>query len=420
MKRPRVCRHQVSRFFLFVVILLTGVRSAAPEHADSFQPGIEILARHYADQLKNKRVGILTNPTGVDRNLRSTIDIIRSLPDVNVIRLFSPEHGIRGSYKAGEKVDEYIDAATGLLIVSLYGKSRRPPLSSIEDLDVVVYDIQDIGSRTYTFISTMTYMMESCEKAGVSFLVLDRPCPMGGDRIGGPMIEERFLSFIGIHNVPQVYGLTAGEWARLIQAERTPDIRLAVIPMKGWKRGRLFGDLDFPWVPTSEHIPGWETAFFYAMTGSLGELGNVSNGVGTPTPFELVGGPWIDAAKITAVMNRLELRGVRFRSTSFRPRYGTFDGVLCHGFHIHLTAPSQCDPAKVGLKILEVLNTLYPKKNLFRDTGRDGYRMFQKSLGDSGLIEKLESGQELDSSEMILERSLQDYRKRRHAVLIYE
>ncbi len=420
MRRLYICRCQVSRFILFVFIMLASVRPAAPEHVDSFQPGIEILARHYADQLRNKRVGILTNPTGIDRNLRSTIDIIRSLPDVNVIRLFSPEHGIRGSYKAGEKVDEYIDAATGLQIVSLYGKSRKPPTSSIDDLDVVVYDIQDIGSRTYTFISTMTYMMESCEKAGVSFLVLDRPCPMGGDRIGGPMIEDRFLSFIGIHNVPQVYGLTAGEWARLMQAERTPGIRLAVIPMKGWRRGRLFGDLGFPWVPTSEHIPAWETAFFYAMTGSLGELGNVSNGVGTPTPFELVGAPWVDAAKITAAMNRKALGGVRFRSTSFRPRYGTFDGVLCHGFQIHKTGPSQCDPAKVGLKILEVLSMLYPEKNLFRDTGSGGYRMFQKSVGDSRLLERLGSGQELGSSEKILERSLQDYGKRRHAVLIYE
>jgi uncharacterized protein YbbC (DUF1343 family) len=403
-----------------VFVLMIGFQPDTRVRAGDFQPGIEILVRHYAQELKGKRVGILTNPTGVDRNLRSSIDIIRSLPGVKVVRLFSPEHGIRGSYHAGEKVDENLDKLTSLPIVSLYGKFRKPPSTSLENLDVVVYDIQDIGSRSYTFISTMTYMMEACERAGVSFLVLDRPCPMGGDRVGGPMIEDQFISFIGIHNVPQVYGLTPGEWARLVKAERTPDVRLAVIPMKGWHRGDLFGDLDFPWVPTSEHIPHWETAFFYAMTGPLGELGKVNNGVGTPSPFELVGAPWIDADKFTMAMKKHGLEGVKFRSTSFRPRYGAHKGELCHGFQVHLAGPGKCDPARVGLKILETLNKLYPGKHLFKTTGKNAYRMFQKSIGESRLLDQLGAARNLDAYWPAHDRSLLDYKKRRNAVLIYE
>ena len=402
-----------------ILMILGLMLAVAHSDAQTVLSGLEVLVTHHAAKLQGKRVGILTNPTGVDRALVSTIDRVRALPGVQVVRLFCPEHGLRGAFAAGAAVDETRDAVSGLPIVSLYGASRRPPPASLEGLDAVLYDIQDVGHRTYTFISTMTTMMQACERAGVEFWVLDRPDPLGGDKVGGPSLDEKNKSFIGVHNVPQVYGLTPGEWARLLKAELLPKLKLIVFPMRGWRRGMTYGELGWTWVPPSEHIPHWQSAFFYAMTGTLGELGIVSEGVGTPLPFEQIGAPWIDGTRLARALNAAKLPGVAFRATTFRPRYARYKGQLCRGAQIHLLDPKTCDPARVSATIMKILAQQYPARALFKPSGGNAYGMFRRALGDSAFAAALAQGKSFTAAEKRIERQRRAYLKRREKILIY-
>lgn len=378
-----------------------------------------MLVKEHAGELAGKRVGIVTNPTGVDRKLNSTIDLVRALPNVKVVRLFAPEHGLRGGFYAGEKVDESKDPISGLPIASLYGDTRRPTPEMLAGLDVVLYDIQDVGSRHYTFISTLTYMMEACEKAGVAVWVLDRPEPMGGKLVGGPMLDEDLISFIGIHRIPEVYGMTPGEFARMIQAERTPKLNLRVIPMKGWKRGMNYGQLGWIWVPPSQHIPRWESCYFYSMTGTVGELGTVSEGVGTPLPFEMLGAPWLDGVRFAAEMNKLGLPGVVFRAASFAPRYGEFQGKTCQGVQIHMVDPDKTDPARIGVELMFALNRVAADKKIFQ-LKPGGGNLFLNALGSRSLGAALAKGGDLKSGMKKIESDLQAFRARRAKYLLYE
>jgi uncharacterized protein YbbC (DUF1343 family) len=383
-------------------------------------PGVEVLVREHAGELAGKRVGILTNPTGVTRSLESTIDAVRALPRVDVVRLFSPEHGLRGQHFAGDKVNETHDPISGLPVMSLYGATRKPSLAMLEGLDLVLYDIQDVGHRTYTFVSTLTYLMEACEEAGVAVWVLDRPDPLGGQLVGGPMLDPDLQSFIGIHPVPQVYGMTPGEWARMIQAERTPGLELRVIAMDGWRRGMHYGDLGWIWVPTSQHIPHWETSFFYAMTGTLGELHRLSNGVGTPTPFQLVGADWLDAQGFSRRLNARKLPGVIFRPTSFTPRYAFGEGTLLHGVQIHVSDYRSIEPSGVAAALMGALIEIAPERGLFDALGKaDGTpSMYLKALGDRALAIKL-ARNEAEALESAEERARAAFMERRARYLIY-
>ncbi|MBT8039654.1 MAG: DUF1343 domain-containing protein [Xanthomonadales bacterium] len=358
-------------------------------------PGVEVLVRDHGEALAGLRVAILTNPTGVTRDLTSTIDAVRAMPGVDVVRLFSPEHGLRGQHYAGDKVDENRDPVSGLPVMSLYGKTRRPTAEMLEGLDAVLYDIQDVGHRTYTYVSTLTYLMEACEAAGVAVWVLDRPEPMGGRVVGGPMIGPELLSFIGVHPVPQVYGMTPGEWARMIQAERTPDVELKVIRMDGWRRGMTYGETGWIWVPTSQHIPQWTTSYFYAMTGTIGELGKVSVGVGTPTPFELIGQEWLDGVELAGNLNARRLPGVIFRPVSYSPRYALGTGKMLHGVQIHISDYQAVDPPRVLGALISELADAAPDRNLFADYLRkDGSPSgFLKALGDRSIAGALAQNQ---------------------------
>ncbi len=376
---------------LLVVTLLIVCMGVTRMAGAEVLPGVEVLARDHADALAGKRVGILTNPTGVDRQLVSTIDVVRALPDVDVVRLFGPEHGVRGQYFAGDKVAADIDPVSGIPVASLYGATRKPTPEMLEGLDIVLYDIQDVGSRSYTFVSSLTYLMEACAEAGVAVWVLDRPDPLGGRVVGGPMIDDDLLSFIGIHPVPQVYGLTPGEWATMIQAERVPDIDLRVIPMDGWQRGMTYGELGWLWVPPSQHIPRWESSYFYAMTGIIGELRRLNEGVGTPTPFELMGAPWLDSRAFAAAMAERDLAGIAFRPLTYSPRYATGSGETLQGVQLHVTDFSQVDPAAVGLALMAELVEIAPDQNLFANyENEDGSATgFLKALGSRHMAEQL-------------------------------
>ena len=384
-------------------------------------PGVEVLLRDHAADLQGRRIGILTNPTGVTRELESTIDAVRALPDIEVVRLFGPEHGVRGQYFAGAKVNETRDPVSGLPVVSLYGATRRPTPEMLEGLDVVLYDIQDVGHRTYTYVSTLTYLMEACAEAGVAVWVLDRPDPLGGRVVGGPMLDPELVSFIGVHPVPQVYGMTPGEWARMVRAERAPKVDLRVIPLEGWRRGMTYGETGLPWVPPSQHIPHWESSFFYAMTGTIGELRRVNEGVGTPTPFELIGAPWLDGREFAQRLNALGLSGVRFRALSYTPRYGTGAGELLQGVQIHVLDYGAVDPSRVGAALMAQLVGLAPDEHIFaRYLNDDGSATgFLKALGDRSIAEALAGNRVPEALVGGNSESLDAFRARRAEYLIY-
>ena len=262
--------------------------------------------------------------------------------------------------------------------------------------------------------------MEACEAAGVAVWVLDRPDPMGGHITGGPMLDQDLQSFIGIHPVPQVYGMTPGEWARMIRAERTPDLDLRVIAMDGWRRGMNFGELGWVWIPTSQHIPHWETSYFYAMTGTLGELHKLNNGVGTPSPFELVGTQWLDPQAFAAGLNAYQLPGVIFRATSFKPRYAFGSGELLHGVQIHISDFATVDATQVAQALAVELIRTAPERQLFdaMETASGKVSMYLKAHGDRGLA-KLLAENDLNAYSKTDKSALESFRERRSEYLIY-
>src|SRR6266568_5101935 len=259
-------------FALVRFALLAGVLTLVPEAKAQVQLGSDVLASNGFQELQGKRVGLITNPSGVNRNGESTIDLLRRAPGAKLVALFGPEHGVYGDVKAGELIADRTDQRTGLPVHSLYGATRRPTPAMLRGLDALVYDLQDTGVRSYTFISTMGLAMEACGEAGIEFVVLDRPNPLGGERVEGPLVEGKFRSFVSRWDVPYVYGLTCGELAQMIVGEHwiTNGCKLTVVPMKDWNRAMVWLDTGLPWVPTSPHVPHGESPLFQVATGMLG------------------------------------------------------------------------------------------------------------------------------------------------------
>lgn len=304
----------------------------------------------WKELLKGKRVGLLTNPTGVDSGLNSTIDLLAE--EVSLVKLFSPEHGIRGDVQAGEKVEDYTDEKTGLPVYTLYGDKKIPSKEMLQDLDTLVFDIQDVGSRLYTYLYSMSYCMQACKRDGKEFVVLDRPNPLGGLKVEGGYIQPDCLSFVGLHPIPYRYGLTIGEAARFFAKEFDISCDLKVVPMKGWKRSQYYDETGLPWVIPSPNMPTLDTAVVYDAT-CLYEGTNISEGRGTTKPFEFVGAPFLDGAKLAELMNRKKLPGVRFRPVYFTPTFSKFQGVLCRGIQLHVTDRQMFSPVKCGLYLLK-------------------------------------------------------------------
>lgn len=304
----------------------------------------------WLDKLKGKRVGLLTNPTGVDRNLVSTIDILYK--EVNLVKLFSPEHGIRGDIQAGEKVSDYIDERTGLTVCTLYGDKKIPTEEMLSDIDVFVFDIQDVGSRLYTYIYSMSYVMQACGRFGKEVVIMDRPNPVGGISVEGGYIEPECLSFVGLHPIPYRYGLTIGETALLFKGEFGVECDLTVIPMEGWKREMYYDETGLPWIMPSPNMPTLDTAIVYDAT-CLYEGTNISEGRGTTKPFELVGAPFIRGDRLAEAMNKLNLPGVIFRPAYFTPTFSKHEGKLCGGVQLHVTDRDLFEPVRTGLFLLK-------------------------------------------------------------------
>lgn len=294
------------------------------------RPGIEVLEAGGFEQLKGKRVGLITNPTGVDSRLNATVDILANAPEVELTALFAPEHGIRGDVVAGQRVSQTTDPATGLPVYSIYGRVKSPTTEMLRNVDALVYDIQDNGCRSFTFISTMGLSMEAAAKAGKEFIVLDRPNPLGGNRVEGPLTEHDCISFVSRYAIPYIYGLTPGELAMFLKGEKliegADSLKLTVVPMEGWTRNMTYRQTGLPWILPSPHIPSAETCLYYPASGILGELDAVSIGVGYTMPFQTFAAPGIDAPELSRRLNALGLNGIRFRPIYYTPFYGKFKG----------------------------------------------------------------------------------------------
>lgn len=347
--------------------------------------GIDMLEENDFAILAGKRVGLLTNPTGVDRNLRTTVDVLHASPKVNLTTLFAPEHGIRGDVYAGGSVANTTDAATGLTVFSLHGKTKKPTADMLKNVDVLVYDIQDIGCRSYTFISSLGKLMEAAAEYGKEVVVLDRPNPLGGLKVEGPIVRQGFFSFVSQFDVPYIYGLTVGELAGLINGERTAGkrCRLSVVTMSGWKRGMLFRETGLPWVPTSPQIPTPEAAIGYPMSGIVGELNAMQIGVGYTLPFQLFAAEWINGEVLARSMNNLKLPGVYFRPITFKPYFGISSAHAVSGVQVYVTDYEKANLTEVQWYVAQELHRIYPGHDIFQLGNLKNFNMFDQVCGTS-------------------------------------
>ena len=373
----------MKRSLLFSLLFCLALISSAQAQKIRIKTGIEVLKDERFRRLEGKRVGLITNPTGVDNHLKSTIDILHEAPNVRLVALYGPEHGVRGNTHAGDTIGGSIDPATGLPVYSLYGKTHKPTRDMLRDIDVLVYDIQDIGCRSFTYISTMGLAMQAAAEAGIDFIVLDRPNPLGGERVEGCVVEDGYTSFVSQYPIPYVYGLTCGELARLLNEEGMigARCRLHVVKMRGWRRRMDYAATGLPWVLPSPHIPHAETALFYPATGILGELGTLSIGVGYTLPFQLFAAPWIDAAQLARRMNALRVPGVSFRPIYLKPFYATCKGEFIQGVQVHLTDARRAALSELQFLAMQELATLYPSHNPLQKADSVRLRMFDKVCG---------------------------------------
>ena len=330
----------------------TGTIAVHPVHC-----GIDVLVEDGFRPLHNKRVGLVTNHTGRTRGGASTIDVLFRAPGVQLVKLFSPEHGIRGAVDAA--VPDGTDETTGLPIVSLYGRNRKPLPKDLEGIDVLVYDIQDIGARFYTYITTLGLVLEAAKDAGKSVVVLDRPNPIGGLEVSGPLRDDEFASFIAYHALPVRHGMTVGELARLYNAERKIGASLEVIACRGWSRADLFDRTGLVWINPSPNMRSLTEALLYPGVGML-EATNLATGRGTDTPFERVGAPWIDPEPFAMALNHADIPGARFVPIVFTPTQRQYAGVRCGGVSIIIHDWSQFDPIRMGIALALKLRALYP------------------------------------------------------------
>ncbi len=395
--------------------LLLVALSLASSQTPKVQTGIEVLRERGFDILRGKRVGLITNPTAVDASLRSTVDILAGAPEVKLAALFGPEHGVRGEFAGGDEVGTTIDRRTGVTAYSLYGKNRKPTRDMLRGIDVLVYDIQDIGCRSYTYISTMGLAMEAAADAGIPFVVLDRPNPLGGVRIEGNVAEPGFFSFIGRYPIPYVYGLTCGELAQLLNGEKMLSggarCSLTVVPMKGWRRSMTFDQTGLPWVPTSPHIPSESTPAYCVGTGILGELGIISEGVGYTLPFRVFAAPWIDPYTLANEMNALGLRGCLFRPIIFKPFYGRMKDSTLYGVEIYITDGASAELMSLQFRFLEVHNRLYPEKNLFTLAEPSRIRAFDSAAGSDRVRKLFTSSMKFSDLEGYLSKDVKVFRE---------
>ena len=375
----------MSKKLYITILTICGLLILSPLMSQNIKikTGIEVLKDQNFKILEGKRVGLITNPTGVDNNLKSTIDILNEAPNVNLVALYGPEHGVRGDVHAGDKVESSADPRTDIPEYSLYGATRKPTPEMLKDIDVLVYDIQDIGCRSYTYISTMYLAMQAAAENNIEFIVLDRPNPLGGLKVEGNLVEEGYFSFVSQLKIPYIYGLTCGELAQMIIGEKMIDqpCKLQVVKMKKWRRKMNFGDTRLPWVPTSPHIPFAHSAYFYPVSGILGELGYMSIGVGYTLPFEMFAAEWINAEDLAKTLNAKRLPGITFRPIHLKPFYSAGQGKNLQGVQVYLTQFDKARLSDIQFHVMEVAAQLYPDYKVFDHADEKRFNMFDKVSG---------------------------------------
>ena len=374
----------------FLCVAFAALTFTAKAAEPVVKTGIEVLRDRGFEILKGKRVGLVTNPSGVDRFLNSTVDILFNAPDVELVALYGPEHGVRGDVYAGGHVTDTKDEATGLPVYSIYGATRKPTPQMLEGIDVMVYDIQDVGVRSYTFISTLGLVMEACGEKGIEVVVRDRPNPLGGNKLEGCFVEPGFFSFVSQYEIPYVYGLTVGELAVMINEEgmnrgqkgnQAPArCDLTVVPMEGWTRDMLYEDTGLPWVLPSPNIPFKDTPMYYAAAGICGELyGFMNIGIGYTLPFQVFGALWLDPEKLKKRLESYSLPGISFRTIWFKPFSGSQKGQLVKCLQYFFTDYENARITETQFYVMQAVAELYPDKKAFEIIS--GYGLFDKVCG---------------------------------------
>jgi len=404
--------------FAFLMLLITSIGLAAAEQT-RVQLGIEVLLESdspYFNLVAGKRVGLITNPSGVDGNLVPTVDRLARDPRLSLVRLFGPEHGIRGEVPAGETIADGRDPQTGITVVSLYGKEKRPSKAALADVEVILFDIQDIGSRTYTYISTLGEALHACAAASVPLVVLDRPNPLGGLNFEGPLVEERFRSFIGWGPVPVTHGMTLGEVGRYFNEHLAIGCELHVVPMRGWRREMSWDDTGLIWSITSPHVPSVAQAYLYTTTGMVAStVKEINEGVGSTMPFEIIGAPFFNANRLEQSLQALQLPGVRFQAIHYKPFYGKYRDVAMQGVRLRVTDPAAYRPLYTAIAVLVTLRKLHPDRFVFRDE-----RAIGTHWGSLALRQQLEAG--LDAPAIARSWALEskDFATSRQRALLYD
>ncbi|HUB66183.1 MAG TPA: DUF1343 domain-containing protein [Candidatus Methylacidiphilales bacterium] len=354
--------------------------------------GIDELEKSHFAVLQGKRVGLITNPSGADSRGRSAIDVLYHGTGFHLVRLFGPEHGLYGTVQAGRSVEDSLDSRTGLRVCSLYGDTRRPTPEMLEGIDTLVYDVQDLGCRSYTFISTLGYVMEEAAKRNIEVVVLDRPNPLGGIRIEGPRLNESVKSFVGLYDIPYVYGLTPGELAEWINAKYLEKpCRLVVVAMRGWTRDMVWEDTGLKWIPTSPNIPTIGAARGYTATGFLGEIG-IESGIGGPAPFQAVAGNGWDPAPLVRQFRNLNIPGVRVLPYRYRSDSDRWGESYYSGVYLQIDPRNAGNLTAISLQSIEILEREIDGFSAFGHTTADEREMFAKVTGQAGLRHDLIEG----------------------------
>ncbi|MGE6258312.1 exo-beta-N-acetylmuramidase NamZ family protein [Heyndrickxia sporothermodurans] len=388
------------------------------EKKESFQLGVEALLKNQVHLLKGKRVGLITNPTGIDQFFESIVDSFYDHNGINLVALFGPEHGVRGSEEAGAYVPFYIDEKTGLPVYSLYGETKKPTPEMLKNIDVLVFDIQDVGARFYTYIYTMAFAMEAAKENNIPFIVLDRPNPLSGVKVEGPMLDTKYSSFVGLYPIALQHGMTVGELANFFNKEFNIGANLTVVKMKGWKRNMYYDETPLQWILPSPNMPTLDTALVYPGAALI-EGTNISEGRGTTKPFELIGAPFIDGEELAQKLNELKLPGVMFRSAYFTPTTSKFNGQLSGGIQIHIINRKSYQSVKTGIAIVKTIHDLYPKQFAFRAEDSKGISYFDQLIGNGWVRKAINDGTSLSDIEKRWQSELKKFEKKRKKYLLY-
>jgi uncharacterized protein YbbC (DUF1343 family) len=426
-------------WLIFIWSCRSGGEDRLPKYSKpQVKPGVEAFLENHLHLIQGKRTGLVTNPTGIDSRLVSDLELFARHAEINLTALYGPEHGVRGNAQAGETIPFIFDDHYGLPVFSLYGQTQKPPpgmlknidaymrlfdtqdagkildKTMVKDIDIMLFDIQDIGTRIYTYIATMAYCMQSCAQADIPFVVLDRPNPINGVSLEGPVLKyPEYSSFVGLYPIPVRHGMTAGELALMFNDLYldTP-VELHVIPAQNWKRNLWFDQTGLPWVIPSPNMPHLETAAVYPGQVFL-EGTNVSEGRGTTRPFELFGAPWIDGRRLTEALNALQLSGIRFREAWFTPFFSKYENELCGGCQIHVINRNQFKPLECTLYIMDTIKKMYPEKFEFHSD------YFDKIMGTERVRKALLQGLPVSEITAEFQSDIESFSKTRFKYLLY-